>query len=116
MKHYSEAAVERMMKVQEVILRAIAGKLRWWEAAEILGVSDRTMRRWRWRYQQHGYDALYDRRKGKPSPKRVPLKTVEKVCKSTGFGSGLPSSTLGDYFLSRSCQSSCQRFGGECNY
>jgi hypothetical protein len=34
MKHYSEAAVERMMKVQEVILRAIAGKLRWWEAAE----------------------------------------------------------------------------------
>jgi transposase len=79
MKHYSEVAVERMMKVQEVILRAIAGKLRRWEAAEILGVSDRTMRRWRWRYQQHGYDALYDRRKGKPSPKRVPLKTVEKV-------------------------------------
>jgi hypothetical protein len=45
MKHYSEAAVERMIKVQEVILRSIAGKLRWWEAAEILGVSDRT--RWR---------------------------------------------------------------------
>jgi hypothetical protein len=35
MKHYSEVAVERMMKVQEVILRAIAGKLRRWEAAEI---------------------------------------------------------------------------------
>jgi transposase len=79
MKHYSEAAVERMMKVQEVILRALAGKLQWWQAAEILGVSGRTMRRWRWRYQQHGYDGLYDRRKGKPSPKRVPLETVEKV-------------------------------------
>jgi transposase len=75
-KHYSEAAVERMMKVQEVILRALAGKLRWWEAAEILGVSDRTMRRWR--YQQGGYDGLYDRRKGKPSPKRV-LLTNENV-------------------------------------
>ena len=37
MKHYSEAAVERMMKVQEVILRAIAGKLQWWQAAEIVG-------------------------------------------------------------------------------
>jgi hypothetical protein len=37
------------------------------------------MRRWRWRYQQHGYDGLYDRRKGKPSPKRVALETVEKV-------------------------------------
>jgi len=79
MKHYSEAAVERMMKVQEVILRALAGKLQWWQAAEIVGVSGRTMRRWRWRYQQHGYDGLYDRRKGKPSPKRVPLETVEKV-------------------------------------
>ena len=37
------------------------------------------MRRWRWRYQQHGYDGLYDRRKGKPRPKRVPLETVESV-------------------------------------
>ena len=79
MKHYSEAAVERMMKVQAVILRAMGGKLQWWQAAEILGVSDRTMRRWRWRYQQHGYDGLYDRRKGKPRPKRVPLETVESV-------------------------------------
>src|SRR5262249_2562859 len=52
---------------------------RWWQSAEILEVSDRTMRRWRWRYQQHGYDGLYDRRKGKPSPKRVPLETAESV-------------------------------------
>jgi len=56
MKPYSEAAVERMMKVQEVILRAMAGKLRWWQAVEILGITERTMRRWR--YQQHGYDGL----------------------------------------------------------
>ena len=48
MKHYSEAAVERAMKIQEVILRAVAGKLQWWQAAEIVRVSCRTMRRWRW--------------------------------------------------------------------
>jgi hypothetical protein len=42
---YSASAVERAMKLQEVILRAMAGKLKWWEAAEIIGVSDRTMRR-----------------------------------------------------------------------
>jgi transposase len=71
--------MERMMKVQEVILKAMAGSLKWWEAAEIIGVSDRTMRRWRERYQEHGYDGLYDRRKGRPSPKRVALKTAEKV-------------------------------------
>jgi transposase len=71
--------MERMMKVQEVILKAMAGSLKWWEAAEIIGVSDRTMRRWRERYQEHGYDGLYDRRKGRPSPKKIPLETAEKV-------------------------------------
>lgn len=67
------------MKVQEVILRGMAGKLKWWEAAEILGVSDRTMRRWRERYIEHGYDGLFHRQQGKPSPKRIPVETVEKV-------------------------------------
>ena len=50
----SSAEVERMMKVQEVILKAMAGSLKWWEAAEIIGVSDRTMRRWRERYEEGG--------------------------------------------------------------
>jgi len=67
------------MKVQEVILRAMAGTLKWWEAAEIIGVSDRTMRRWRERYEEKGYDGLYDWRKRQPSPKRVPLKTAEAI-------------------------------------
>jgi len=67
------------MKVQEVILKAMAGSLKWWEAAEIIGVSDRTMRRWRERYQEHGYDGLYDRRKRRPSPRRIAMKTAEKV-------------------------------------
>ena len=75
----SSAETERMMKVQEVIMRAIAGQLKWWEAAEIIGVSDRTMRRWRQRYQEYGYDGLYDYRKGQPSPKRIPVATLEKV-------------------------------------
>ena len=79
MIEYSAAAMERTMKIQEVILRAVAKKIRWWQAAEIIGISDRQMRRWKLRYEKHGYDGLYDRRKGKPSPRRVPLATVEKV-------------------------------------
>ena len=67
------------MKVQEVILRAMAGKLKWWEAAEIIGISDRTMRRWRERYEEHGYSGLYDYRKRQPSPKRIAVKTLETV-------------------------------------
>jgi len=75
----SFAEMEQMMKVQEVILKAMAGSLKWWEAAEIIGVSDRTMRRWRERYQEGGYDGLYDRRKRRPSPRRIAMKTAEKV-------------------------------------
>ena len=67
------------MKVREVILKALAGKLKWWEAAEILAVTDRTLRRWRKRYEQQGYDGLWDYRKRQPSPKRVPVKQVEEV-------------------------------------
>jgi transposase len=73
------AEMERMMKAQEVILKAAAGKLKWWEAAEIMGVTDRTMRRWRKRLNEHGYSGLWDYRKRSPSPKRVAMKTVEEV-------------------------------------
>lgn len=79
MRDYSRVAVERAMKIQEIILRAIAKKLMWLEAAQIIGISPRQMRRWRQRYAQYGYDGLFDRRRGTPSPKRVPLKTVEQV-------------------------------------
>jgi transposase len=76
---YTKAAMERAMKVQEVILRALAKKITWWQAAEIIGISDRHMRRWRERYEEFGYDGLFDRRRGQPSPKRVPVTVVEQV-------------------------------------
>jgi transposase len=79
MECYSKAAMERAMKVQEVILRAMAKKITWWQAAEILGVSDRSMRRYRERYEEFGYDGLFDRRRGQPSPKRVPVSAIEQV-------------------------------------
>ena len=44
-----------------------------------MGVTDRTMRRWRERLNEHGYGGLWDYRKRSPSPKRVPMKTVEEV-------------------------------------
>jgi hypothetical protein len=54
MKRYSEDAWERAMKVQDVILRAMAKRITWWQAAEIIGISDRSMRRWRGRYEEYG--------------------------------------------------------------
>src|SRR3974377_118056 len=79
MDSYSKAARERAMKGQEVMLRAMAKKITCGQAAEIIGISDRQMRRWHERYEEHGYDGLFDRRRGQPSPKRVPLATVEQV-------------------------------------
>ena len=78
-KQYPAAEVERMMKLQEILLRAMAKKITWWSAAEIIGVSDRTMRRWRERLEEHGYSGLADRRRGRPSDKRVPLAAAEEV-------------------------------------
>ena len=67
------------MKLQDVILKAMARKISWLAAAEIAGVSDRTMRRMREGYQQFGYTGLMDRRKGKQSSHRVRMETAEEV-------------------------------------
>ena len=76
---YGPAAVERAMKIQEVILRAMSGELKWHEAAEILDMRPRSLRRWRQRYEEHGYDGLFDRRTSRPSPRRAPYREVEKI-------------------------------------
>ena len=67
------------MKMHDVLLKAMATKIIWWEAAEIIGVTDRTMRRWRERLETGGYSGLVDRRQAKPSDKRVPVARVEEV-------------------------------------
>jgi transposase len=76
---YPARALERAMKISEVITRAISGTINWIQAAEILGMSDRQLRRWRKRWDKHGYDGLFDHRTKRPSPKRVPMAEVEKV-------------------------------------
>ena len=67
------------MKLQDVILKALAKRITWMAAAEIAGVSDRTMRRMKQRYEEFGYDGLFDQRRGKRSVHRIPLETAERV-------------------------------------
>jgi transposase len=67
------------MKVQEVLMQAISGKLTWLQAEEILGWRPRTLRRWRLRYQRRGYDGLWDRRRQQPSPRRAPVAEVARI-------------------------------------
>lgn len=76
---YSMPATVKAMKIQEVILKAVSKQILWTEAADIIGVSYRTMKRWKTRYETNGYDGIFDRRMQQPSPKRVPMKELEKI-------------------------------------
>jgi transposase len=75
---YAEAVVEWTMKLQEVILRALAGSLTWLQAADILDLHPRTLRRWRVRFEHNGSLGLYDRRR-QPSRRRAPALEVQHV-------------------------------------
>jgi transposase len=57
----------------------VFSKIKWWQAAELIGISDRQMRRWRKRFEEHGYEGLLDRRRGTPSKRRVPKVKAEEV-------------------------------------
>jgi hypothetical protein len=75
---YASAAWERAMRVQDVLLRAMSGELHWFQAAEILGMTPRNLRRWRERYERWGYNGLVDKRRC-PSKRRVPLVALERL-------------------------------------
>ena len=66
----------RLMKFEEVYGRTHRGGLSQAEAAEVLGVSERTFRRWRDRYEAEGADGLYDRRLGRLSARRAPVRAM----------------------------------------
>ena len=79
MEIYPRTAAERAMKLQEVLLRATTGKIKWWQAAELMGISERQMRRWRKRLEEQGPKGLLDRRRGTPSGRRIPKEQAEEV-------------------------------------
>ena len=79
---YPDAAWERAMTVQEVMLKAVSGELHWFQATDILGWSPRTLRRWRVRYEAHGYAGLVDKRLLRPSKRR-------RWCAATSVRRGL---------------------------
>ena len=81
--------MERMMKLQDVILKAMAKKITWIAAAEIAGMSVRNMQRKRASYQAYDYTGLFDQRRGKRSIHRVPMEIAKKVLELVGFTKAL---------------------------
>lgn len=71
----------KVMTRKEILLKAINKQITWIYAADILGVTARHMRRIKVRYEKSGYDGLVDYRGGKPRRKRIPIKTIEELCR-----------------------------------
>lgn len=69
----------RMIGFRSVLDRHEAGELNQIEAGELLGISERTFRRWCRRYEEDGESGLLDRRLGRPSPKRVPADDESEI-------------------------------------
>jgi len=78
---YPARALERAMQIKEVITRAMSGQINWLQAAEIIGITDRSMRRWRERLSVQGYEGLFDRRTRRPSARRIDMARVETMLK-----------------------------------
>ena len=69
----------RMIKFRGVLDRYEASEFNQAEAAELLGISERTFRRWCLRYEEAGEAGLLDRRLGKASGRRVPVDREAEV-------------------------------------
>lgn len=69
----------RMLKLKDVLSSWEAGRLSQLEAAEVLGMSERTLRRWATRFEDEGEDGLHDRRLGRRSGRAVPDAAAEEV-------------------------------------
>ena len=69
----------RMLKLRDVLSRWEAGSLSQLEAADVLGMSERTFRRWTVRFEEAGEDGLLDRRLGRRSGRAVPAAEEDAV-------------------------------------
>ncbi len=67
------------MTRQEVVMKAVAGRLTWFQAADILGITGRQVRRLHRRYRTYGVNAVVDNRGGKERKRRVPLEVLHEL-------------------------------------
>jgi len=71
----------RAMTRKEVIVKAIDRQLTWIQAADILQVTPRHLRRLKQAWERRGFDGLQDQRGITPRRRRIPVKTIEQLCR-----------------------------------
>jgi transposase len=69
----------RRMRFSSILARHTGGELTQIEAAEMLGIHERTFRRWQVRFETDGEAGLADLRLGRPSPRRAPRLEIERM-------------------------------------
>ena len=69
------------MTRKEVIVRAIDGQLTWIQAADILGITPRHLRRLKLVWERRGYYGLQDQRGRTARRRRIPMKVIERLCR-----------------------------------
>ncbi len=80
--HDEVARKAREMTRREIVMKAVAQAITWVVAARCLGVSERHMRRIKAKFDRYGVDvAVRDGRSGGRRARRVPLATLEEVCR-----------------------------------
>jgi hypothetical protein len=67
------------MRFEALLARQESGELSQAEAGEVLGVTERTFRRWRDRLREEGVEGLVDRRLGRVSGRRAALAEVKRM-------------------------------------
>jgi transposase len=69
----------RRMRFEALLDRQERGELSQLEAAEVLGISERSFRRWRDRLRDEGPSGLSDRRLGRPSDRRASVAEISRM-------------------------------------
>jgi Helix-turn-helix domain len=114
MAEYSARARERAMKAQEVILRMYSKRLTFWQAANILRISPRHLRRILRRYQDWGFGGLYDRRLGKASPRPYRWRRSNGFWGCTGRNIGISACVISTKSCASSTNARTATVGSRC--
>jgi transposase len=69
----------RAMTRKQVMMMAVSGSITWIDAAGILGITDRQMRRLKRQYEAHGLDVVVDHRGSTPRRCKIPLAIIERI-------------------------------------
>ena len=82
-KHIVRQAVreKQAMTRQSIIMEAINGRLKWIQAADILGISPRQVRRIRAEWEDGGWEALMDHRNGRFVKTKILADDIREICR-----------------------------------